>query len=291
MWLKFTKMHGAGNDFVVLDGIAHTYKLKPERIRKICDRNFGIGCDQLLLVEPPQDPAVDFNYRIFNADGNEVEHCGNGARCFAKYVRDRKLCFRNPVRVSTASGNIEITYHKKNRYSVDMGQPKFRPAQVPIQPTDASTEGFSIDSSELHDSPMQYQLATSAGDVNLSAVSMGNPHGVLTVDNTETAPVNTLGKELISHPDFPQGANIGFMQIISEDEIRLRVHERGVGETLACGTGACAAVVCGIRAGLLASSVKVSLPGGELQIDWNGEGHSVILTGPAKTVFHGQIRI
>jgi len=276
MWLKFTKMHGAGNDFIVLDGIAQTYKLKPERIRKICDRHFGIGCDQLLVVEPPSDPDVDFTYRIFNADGGEVEQCGNGARCFAKYVRDRKLCARNPVRVETASGKIEITYKANNTYSVNMGQPEFEPAQIPLR---------------AHKQAPSYRLSTSCGEIEYAGVSMGNPHAVITVDDTNTAPVANLGLELATHAEYPEGANIGFMQIVSEQHIRLRVHERGVGETLACGTGACAAVVSGIRAGKLTSPVTVSLPGGDLQIDWNGLGHSVILTGPAKTVFHGQIRI
>lgn len=276
MWLKFTKMHGAGNDFVVVDAISQKVNMSPERVRKIADRNFGIGCDQILVVETPDKPDVDFNYRIFNADGGEVEQCGNGARCFAKYVRDRKLCARNPVRVSTAKGVIEIQANTDHSYTVDMGEPQFEPQEIPLN-ADQRLATYTLDSS--------------SGPIDFYSLSMGNPHAVLTVKDTDSAPLETLGAELEEHSIFPNRANIGFMQIVSEQEINLRVFERGVGETLACGTGACAAAVSGIAQGQLTSPVKVHLPGGTLTIDWQGPGHSVILTGPAKTVFHGQIRI
>lgn len=276
MWLKFTKMHGIGNDFVVVDSVTSKIKLSPAKIKMICDRHFGIGCDQLLIVEAPTEPEVDFHYRIFNSDGGEVEQCGNGARCFAKYVRDRKLAGRNPIRVSTLSGRYELWANKDNSYSVDMGVPQFEPADIPF------------DVSERH--PF-YSLSTDQQSVQASVLSMGNPHAVIEVPDLDSAPVAELGASLETHPSFPKQANIGFMQIISTDNIRLRVFERGAGETLACGTGACAAVVAGIMAGKLNPEVEVQLPGGQLKIGWLGEGQSVILTGPAKTVFHGQIRI
>lgn len=276
MWLKFTKMHGAGNDFVVIDCISQQISLTPERARKIADRHFGIGCDQILLVEPPARPEVDFNYRIFNSDGSEVEQCGNGARCFAKYVRDRKLCGRNPIRVSTASGDIEITVNRDHTVNVDMGAPNFEPAEIPL-----STENQSS----------LYSLNVDDQDISFAALSMGNPHAVITVDDIDTAPVESLGAQLEGHPFFPQKVNVGFMQIVNDHEIRLRVFERGAGETLACGTGACAAVVAGIQSNKLQSPVDVHLTGGTLKIDWQDLCQSVILTGGAKTVFHGQIRI
>ena len=276
MWLKFTKMHGAGNDFVMIDAITQTVKFTAKLARKISDRQFGIGCDQILLVEAPDDADVDFNYRIFNADGGEVEQCGNGARCFAKFVRDRKLCARNPIRVSTTSGNIEITTNSDNTYSVDMGKPNFEPEKIPL----AVDKKQDIYTAELKLDPIEF-----------AAVSMGNPHAVLTVDNVDVVPVKILGGKLEKHSIFPNRANIGFMQVLNEQEINLRVYERGTGETLACGTGACAAVVSGIAQDRLTTPVKVNLPGGALTIDWQGQERSVILTGPAKTVFHGQIRV
>ena len=269
-------MQGIGNDFIVIDTITNQVKLSPSKIRMLANRNTGIGCDQLLLVEAPTEPDVDFNYRIFNSDGGEVEQCGNGARCFAKYVRDRKLCARNPIRVNTLAGRLEIVINPDNSYSVDMGEPIFDPVDIPFSATERQP---------------QYCLTAADQKINLSVVSMGNPHAVLQVDSIEDAPVNLLGPALESHADFPNRANIGFMQILSAQEINLRVHERGAGETLACGTGACAAVVSGIQLGLLDPEVQVNLPGGKLKIHWLGEGHSVILSGPAKTIFHGQIRI
>ena len=276
MWLKFTKMHGTGNDFVVIDNIAQSIKFTPKMARKIADRNFGIGCDQILLVEAPDRPDVDFNYRIINSDGSEVEQCGNGARCFAKFVRDRKLCARNPIRVLTAGGLIEIDIQKDNQYSVDMGAPIFEPQKIPLS---------------VNDRQDFYSVEVDGREVRFSALSMGNPHAVIQVPDVENADVEVLGPTLESHEYFPNKANIGFMQIVAKDEINLRVFERGAGETLACGTGACAAVVAGICSGNLDTRVKVNLPGGSLTIDWQHKSSSVILSGPAKTVFHGQIRI
>ncbi len=276
MWLKFNKMHGLGNDFIVIDSVTSKIKLSPAQIRKLADRHFGIGFDQLLIIDAPSSPDVDFNYRIFNSDGSEVEQCGNGARCFAKYVHDRKLSARNPIRVQTLSGRYEIGINDDNTYSVDMGVPGFTPSQIP----------FTAESEQP-----TYTLEADGQSLELSVLSMGNPHAVLVIEDTETAPVNSLGPILESHPSFPNRANIGFMQILGRDEINLRVYERGAGETLACGSGACAAVVAGIRLGKLDNEVNVNLPGGSLKIYWPGEGQSVILSGPAKTVFHGQVRI
>lgn len=276
MWLKFNKMHGLGNDFIVIDSVTSKIKLSPAQIRKLADRHFGIGFDQLLIIDAPSSPDVDFNYRIFNSDGSEVEQCGNGARCFAKYVHDRKLSARNPIRVQTLSGRYEIGINADNTYSVDMGVPQFAPLQIP----------FTAESEQA-----TYTLEVDGQSLEMSVLSMGNPHAVLVVDDTETAPVNSLGPILESHPSFPNRANIGFMQLLGRDEINLRVYERGAGETLACGSGACAAVVAGIRLGKLDNEVNVNLPGGSLKIYWPGEGQSVILSGPAKTVFHGQVRI
>lgn len=276
MWLKFTKMHGTGNDFIVIDAVTNNIKLSPSKIKMLANRHFGIGCDQLLIVEAPTEHDIDFNYRIFNNDGSEVEQCGNGARCFAKYVRDRRLTARNPVRVSTLGGRYELTANKDNTYSVDMGAPIFEPEEIPFNAQQRQP---------------QYKLETDGQSFDAWILSMGNPHAVIEVNDIDTAPVLEKGPVLESHPSFPNRANIGFMQIVSRTEIRLRVFERGAGETLACGTGACAAVAAGIKAGKLDNEVEVQLPGGKLKIHWPGEGQSVILSGPAKTVFHGQIRI
>jgi len=277
-------MHGIGNDFIVIDAVTNKIKLSPSKIRMLSDRHFGIGCDQLLIIEAPTEPDVDFNYRIFNSDGGEVEQCGNGARCFAKYVRDRKLTGRNPVRVSTLGGRYELTAHKDNSYSVDMGTPVFTASEIPVDMANVEP----VESNENH---IQYRLSLGEQSFTASVLSMGNPHAVLEVENVDKYPVLEIGPQLENHPAFSKKANIGFMQIISRTEIKLRVFERGAGETLACGTGACAAVVAGIQSGKLDEAVEVQLPGGKLKIGWPGEGQSVILTGPAKTVFHGQIRI
>ncbi len=276
MRLRFSKMHGLGNDFMVIDGVSQSVRLTPEKIRVLGDRHFGIGFDQLLLVEIPENPQVDFRYRIFNCDGSEVENCGNGARCFAVFVRERRLTGKRVIKVETASGIMELRVQDNEQVSVDMGVPRLAPVQIP----------FVADS----------QAATYALDVDglsceISAVSMGNPHAVQVVDNVTTAAVEILGPKVEHHPRFPARVNAGFMQVVSRNEINLRVYERGAGETLACGTGACAAVVAGRLRGLLDEKVKVNLPGGSLSIEWHGEGKSVIMTGPAVTVFHGQIRV
>lgn len=276
MWLKFTKMHGAGNDFVVIDGISARVRLSPSKVRKIADRHFGVGCDQLLLVEAPAKPDVDFTYRIYNHDGSEVEQCGNGARCFAKFVRDKKLTAKRNIRVTTKSGDIELDVNQNGTIRVNMGEPRLEPSDIPLLATNIALE---------------YEFNVANESYWLSAVSMGNPHGILFVDSVDNAPVLELGPQLEAHEKFPNRANISFLEIISRTEAKLRVFERGVGETLACGTGACAAVVAGIRAGKLDNKVNIELPGGALCIDWQGEGHPVMMDGPAKTVFQGQLRI
>lgn len=276
MRLRFTKMHGLGNDFVVIDGINQRVKLEPDRVKKIADRRFGIGCDQLLIVEAPQSPDVDFNYRIFNEDGSEVENCGNGARCFAKFVRDRKLTGKSSITVETCSGRMILKVKKNGDVTVDMGTPILQPSQIPF---------------ESKERQPTYELPLHDNCITIAAVSMGNPHAITTVVDIDTAPVAELGPEIEQHPAFPKRVNAGFMQILSRDKINLRVFERGVGETLACGTGACAAVVAGRLQDLLDPQVKVNLPGGQLDIEWQREGDSVLMTGPAETVYHGQITL
>ena len=274
--LRFTKMHGLGNDFIVIDGVSQSFKLKPEQIQQLGDRHFGVGFDQLLVVEPPGRPDVDFRYRIFNADGGEVEQCGNGARCFARFVRDQNLTNKRVLRVETRNGVIELKITREGRVVVDMGVPRLEPADVPF----------------VADQRANTYCVEDAGETfELSAISMGNPHGVLLVDDVDTAPVETVGPRLERHTRFPARANIGFMQVVSRQTVRLRVFERGVGETLACGTGACAAVVAGRLRGLLDSRVEVQLPGGSLWIEWQGEGAPVMMEGPATRVFEGQVRV
>ena len=278
--LRFTKMHGLGNDFVVIDAVTQHFEMTAAKARKLADRHTGVGCDQILIVEPPSVPDIDFRYRIFNADGSEVEQCGNGARCFAKFVRDRRLTGKKRIKVETCSGVIELVVTRDNQVTVDMGKPELTPASIPFQ------------ADEQRDS---YLLTAEGQEFTVGAVSMGNPHVVLTVDNVDQAPVEQLGPPLESHARFPQRVNVGFMEVVSRSEINLRVFERGVGETRACGTGACAAVVAGRLQDLLDSTVKVNLPGGSLQIEWNGDrdnsNHRVKMTGPAATVYQGRIRI
>lgn len=274
MKLHFTKMQGLGNDFVVIDGVSQPVALTPEHIRRLANRHFGVGCDQLLLVEPSDREDADFRYRIFNADGGEVEQCGNGARCFARFVRDRRLSDKSDLCVATATGLLRLTIQADDRVTVDMGQPRLDPADVPFFATERT--------------PL-YPIAADGIELEIGVVSMGNPHAVLRVDDVERAPVAHLGPLLERHGRFPQRANIGFMQVVAPDQIRLRVYERGVGETLACGSGACAAVVAGRLWGLLWPSVRVELPGGALDIHWAGEGEPVTMTGPAVTVFEGWI--
>ena len=276
MKLKFTKMHGLGNDFVVLDGVRQDIDLSPEQLRLLADRNFGVGCDQILLVEKPGQAGVDFRYRIFNADGGEVEQCGNGARCFVRFVHEQGLTGKAEIRVETKSGIIGPRLESDGTVTVDMGVPIFEPARIPFtSESDAVIQPLMVGDQE----------------VAITAVSMGNPHAVQVVEDVDAAPVAVQGPLIESHPRFPQRVNAGFMQVVGRHHIRLRVYERGAGETLACGTGACAAVVAGIRRGLLDSPVRVATRGGELSIAWDGPGHPVRMTVPAVTVFTGEIEL
>ncbi|MCA3178025.1 MAG: diaminopimelate epimerase [Burkholderiaceae bacterium] len=279
MRLKFTKMQGAGNDFVVFDGVRQRVALAPSQWRALADRHFGVGADQLLLVEPGDGPDVDFVYRIFNADGGEVEQCGNGARCFVRFVLDQGLTAKRAIRVRTMAGVIEPRMEDDGRVTVDMGEPVLDPARVPF---DASgLEGRREGEDTL------WPLALPGGTRWVSVVSMGNPHAVQVVDDVDTAPVAVEGPLVEAHPRFPRRVNAGFLQVVSPERARLRVFERGAGETLACGSGACAAVVAGIRRGRLAPRVDVATRGGVLTIDWRGG--PVRMTGPATSVFTGEI--
>ncbi len=276
MKLRFTKMQGLGNDFVVFDGISQSVVLTPAQCRHIADRHFGVGCDQILLVEKPTRDGVDFRYRIFNADGGEVEQCGNGARCFVRFVQTKGLTNKTSIRVETASGIIEPRLLDNGLVTVDMGAPRFAPADIPFA---AEAEA------------MTYPLKVGQHVVNVAALSMGNPHAVLRVNDLDSAPVDILGAAIESHSRFPQRVNAGFMQVLTPHDIRLRVYERGAGETLACGTGACAAAVAGIRQEWLKSPVSVHTRGGDLVIEWAGKGQPVYMTGPAETVFEGELEI
>jgi diaminopimelate epimerase len=281
MRLKFTKMQGAGNDFVVLDGVRQRVALAPTQWRALADRHFGVGADQMLLVEPADGPDVDFVYRIFNADGGEVEQCGNGARCFVRFVREQGLTDKAAVKVRTMGGVIEPRMQADGRVSVDMGAPVLDPALVPFDATGLAGRPEGED--------RLWPLALPGGERWISVVSMGNPHAVQVVDDVDTAPVATEGPLIESHPRFPRRVNAGFLQVVSRTRVRLRVFERGVGETLACGSGACAAVVAGIRRGLLDARVDVETRGGLLTIEWHGA--SVTMTGPAVSVFTGEIEL
>ena len=272
--MRFTKMHGLGNDFVVLDGVRQRLDVTPALAARLADRRFGIGCDQVLLVEPPRLPGTDFHYRIFNADGSEVEQCGNGARCFARFVRDAGLTDKTEIPVGTAAGPILLQVAADGQVTVNMGVPRLTPAEIPFQ---ADAEAAS------------YALTVDGARIELAAVSMGNPHAVLRVADVDTAPVTTLGPRIEQHPRFPNRVNVGFLQVQDSTHARLRVWERGAGETLACGTGACAAVVAGRRWGLLDAEVAVSLPGGTLVIQWPGAAQPVLMSGPAERVFEGEI--
>ncbi len=283
MTLKFTKMHGAGNDFVVIDAINQPANFTPEQWRWIADRRFGIGADQILVVERPNRPDVDFRYRIFNADGGEVEQCGNGARAFVKFVVDKGLTEKREIRVETMSGVITPRLEDDGRITVDMGAPVFDPARVPFDHSGLAAR-------KVGDASL-WPLDVSSGTTDIAVLSMGNPHAVQVVDDVETAPVLRDGPAIENHPRFPKRVNAGFMQVVSRQQVRLRVYERGAGETLACGTGACAAVVAGISLGLLDSPVAVSTRGGELSIAWAGGSSPVLLTGPAVSVFEGSCEI
>ena len=276
MQLKFSKMHGLGNDFVMIDFVSQRGFLGPEQVRHIADRRFGIGCDQVLIVEPPDQPDIDFRYRIYNADGGEVEQCGNGARCFARFVLDQRLTNKRVIRVQTLAGVITLRVTEDNQVEVDMGAPRCSPADVPFIANEFAAT---------------YTLDIANHQIDISAISMGNPHAVLVVDNVDTAPVAEWGPLIERHSRFPNRVNAGFMQVVNRQHIRLRVYERGAGETLACGTGACAAVVAGIQRGLLDSPVTVSLSGGQLHIGWEGDQHPVITKGTATTVFRGQLKL
>jgi diaminopimelate epimerase len=274
---KFTKMQGLGNDFVVLDATAQPIALEPRALRYIADRHFGVGCDQILQVEPPRESGTDFYYRIFNADGGEVEQCGNGARCFVRYVHERGLTSKREIRVGTKNGIIVPRLEPDGRVTVDMGVPVFEPKDVPF---DAPVRALT------------YELDVGGRAIEASVLSMGNPHAVQIVADVARAPVETQGPRIERHPRFPQRVNAGFMQIVDRSRVRLRVYERGAGETLACGTGACAAVVSGILRGVLDNErVIVETRGGELVISWAGEGQPVFMTGPAVTVFEGEIAL
>ncbi len=279
MSILFSKMHGLGNDFVVIDAISQSINLNAQQIKFIADRHFGIGCDQLLLVEKTEQADVDFRYRIFNSDGGEVEQCGNGARCFARFVRDKGLTDKNKIRVETQSGIIELHIDEMESITVDMSAPNFAPAALPMN----------FEALNQSDNS-KYSLSVYQKIIEFGAVSMGNPHIVLLVDDIDVAEVEKLGSALESHAIFPQRVNVGFMQLVDRQNIRLRVFERGVGETKACGTGACAAVVVAQQWGLLDSDVQVQLPGGQLQIQ-HKENANVLLTGDAVLVFDGQISL
>ncbi len=276
MLMKFTKMHGLGNDFVVIDAVTQNVRVTASMARRLADRHLGIGCDQVLVVEPPSDKTLDFDYKIFNSDGGEVEQCGNGARCLARFIRDRNLSGKNTIQVKTMNRIISLTINKDKLVSVDMGIPALEPSDVPI-----------VESTKL----TTYAININNEQFDISAISMGNPHAVLFVDNVESAPVSKIGQELQSHAQFPKQVNVGFAQVMNRQHLKLRVYERGAGETRACGTGACAAAVAAIQQDLADSPLRIALTGGDLQINWPGEGLPLIMTGPAVTSYHGRIKI
>jgi diaminopimelate epimerase len=310
MRLRFTKMHGAGNDFVMLDATRTPIDLSEQQLRRLGDRRFGIGADQILLVEPSPRPGVDFRYRIFNNTGDEVEHCGNGARCFVRFARDRGLTTRDTVRVETMNRVLELRLQADGRVAVDMGLPRFTHDALPFDGSGLTARPvgrFELWPLELHDAPRAEQarpaprggssspakpdLPEGGRAVEVAVLSMGNPHAVQRVDDVAVAPVAELGRWIESHPRFARKVNAGFMQVRSRTQIALRVYERHVGETLACGTGACAAVVAGVRLGWLDPTVDVHTRGGVLTIEWPGDDASVVMSGPAENVFEGEIEV
>jgi diaminopimelate epimerase len=276
MLMKFTKMHGLGNDFVVIDAVTQNVRVSASMVKRLANRSMGIGCDQVLVIEPPSDSNIDFNYRIFNQDGGEVEQCGNGARCLARYVQDRQLTGKNPIRVKTMNRVMTLELMDNKLVRVDIGVPQFEPSEIPF---------------ETDQRALLYPIDVDGNSYEVAAVSIGNPHAVLQVDDIDNAPVSELGAKLESHPRFPNKVNVGFMQIVDRQNINLRVFERGVGETRACGSGACAAAVAAMQQELVDSSVTVHLTGGDLRIDWRGSSEPILMTGPAVSVFHGRIRI
>jgi diaminopimelate epimerase len=283
MRVRFTKMQGAGNDFVVLDETRARLNLSPQQYRLLADRHFGVGADQILCVRPSPEPGIDFEYVIHNADGGEVEHCGNGARCFVRFVRERGLTDQSTVRVKTKSSVLELRMLEDGRVTVDMGPPVFDLPAIPFDPAGLKPQAMG---------PWQlWPVPVDAAAVPVAVVSMGNPHAVLLVADVEVAPVTSLGPRLERHPCFPRRVNVGFLQVVDRAQVRLRVWERGAGETLACGTGACAAVVAGIRLGRLGPRVDVHTRGGLLTIEWDGGDTPVRMTGPAVTVFEGEVEI
>lgn len=276
MELEFTKMHGLGNDFIILNGLDNSIRLSGEQIRFLSDRHFGVGCDQLLLIEPARDSNADVRYRIFNADGNEVQQCGNGARCIAEFLYREGIIRKDVIDAETGEGIIRIYRREDGMYTVDMGVPRFEPSEIPMR---AERRAGS------------YALKLAETSVEVYALSMGNPHAIMPVEDVDKAPVAALGPQIQQHPDFPEGVNAGFMQVVDRQHIRLRVYERGAGETLACGSGACAAVVAGRMADRLDKEVVVGLKGGALVISWEGEGETVRMSGPATMVYKGRISV
>lgn len=274
--ISFAKMHGLGNDFMVVDTISQNVFFNESQIRKLANRNKGIGFDQLLIIEPPPQPDVDFHYRVFNADGSEVGQCGNGVRCLAIFVRQMGLTWKQKIRVSTINGIMDLQLMRNGLVSVDMGVPQLEPKKIPL---------------DIEQQAVRYQIELKEQNLSFGSVSMGNPHCVLSVDDVKAASVESLGTEINEHHLFPEGVNVGFMQIVSDTEVRLRVFERGSGETLACGSGACASMVVGRLQNKLQQKVKVFLPGGHLHIDWAGEGQSLKMIGPAEFVYHGYIEV
>jgi diaminopimelate epimerase len=276
MLIKFTKMHGIGNDFVVIDAVRQHINLTTDAIRQIADRNQGIGCDQVLLIEPPSDKNIDFNYRIFNCDGTEVEQCGNGARCMGRYIADQQLSGKKSVLLKTKNRVMEVTTKNKDLVTANMGAPIFTPADIP----------FNSDQQQ-----QLYPMEAGSHSVEIAVLSVGNPHAVIQVEDIDTAEVDNIGALIQAHTLFPESVNVGFMQIMDRHTIKLRVYERGVGETQACGSGACAAAVAAIQQNLVDSQVNLELLGGSLSIEWHGDDEPIMMTGPAETVFHGKIKL
>ena len=276
MLIKFTKMHGIGNDFVVIDAVRQHINLTTDAIRQIADRNKGIGCDQVLLIEPPSDKNIDFNYRIFNCDGTEVEQCGNGARCMGRYIADQQLSGKKSVLLKTKNRVMEVTTKNKDLVTANMGAPIFTPSDIP----------FNSDQQQ-----QLYPMEAGPHSVEIAVLSVGNPHAVIQVKDIDTAEVDNIGTLIQAHTLFPESVNVGFMQIMDRQTIKLRVYERGVGETQACGSGACAAAVAAIQQNLVDSQVNLELLGGSLTIEWHGDDEPIMMTGPAETVFHGKIKL
>ncbi|MEK9791162.1 MAG: diaminopimelate epimerase [Halieaceae bacterium] len=276
MKLAFTKMHGAGNDFVVIDGVTQAVNLNTNQLRRLADRHRGIGCDQILMVTPPDSPDADFRYHVFNADGSRAGQCGNGARCVGRFLREKRLTRQREILLQTDDDSLALSLTEDGRVFAGLGAPRFAPAEVPFQ------------ADETQD---QYTLDVQGQSLSIGALSMGNPHAILMVDDCDAAPVSTLGPLLEAHTRFPERVNVGFMQVQSRGEVKLRVFERGVGETDACGSGACAAAVHGMKLGLLDEEVLVSLPGGKLSVSWPSMGDRVWLGGPTATVFNGTVTL